>query len=603
MRHGNWWVGMCCLVCAPLWLYASTSEIESKEVNDYLDRNYDENVDRFPEWQTSLGIKKDYGKWNENTDAMALHSLELTKEKLAWLKAEVDPALLDRQTALSYEMAVDSCNDSIKNFKYRLYNYPVNQMFGRHTGIPSFLINSHLISEASDAEAYLSRLRSIDTVIEQLIDGLEKREELGVIPPRFVFPFVIETCLNMVTGRPFDRSVADSALFADFKTKIKTVDVDDAQKEQWMEEARELLIEVVAPAYAEFILFLEDQSTRATDAAGVWKFKDGDAFYAEKLRLTTTTDFTADEIHEIGLREVARIRREMTALKDEVGFEGDLKEFFTFMQTDSQFYYPNTDEGRQAYLDRVNVVIDDMRGRLDTLFISQPTAQLEVKRVEPFREKSAGMAFYSSPAPDGSRPGIFYANLHDMKNMDKYKLEALVYHEAIPGHHMQIALAQQLEGLPKFRKYGGYTAYAEGWGLYSEFIPKEMGLYADPYSDFGRLSWELFRSCRLVVDTGIHAKRWTREEGIAYYLENTPDTERVCVRMVERHIVMPAQATSYKIGMIKILELREKAKQALGDRFDIREFHEVVLSNGAVPLNILEQLVDEYIASNEVITP
>ncbi|TYP97536.1 uncharacterized protein DUF885 [Tenacibaculum adriaticum] len=233
-----------------------------------------------------------------------------------------------------------------------------------------------------------------------------------------------------------------------------------------------------------------------------------------------------------------------------------------------------------------------MKTRLDELFITKPKADLKVKAVEGFREKSAGKAFYQQPALDGSRPGTYYANLYDMASMPTYQMEALAYHEGIPGHHMQIAIAQELKEVPMFRKFGRYTAYVEGWGLYSEFIPKEMGFYADPYSDFGRLAMELWRACRLVVDTGIHAKKWTREQGIKYYIDNTPNAELDAVKMVERHIVMPSQATAYKIGMLKILELRKKAKDALGDKFDIRKFHDVVLTNGPLPLNVLENLVD-----------
>ena len=306
---------------------------------------------------------------------------------------------------------------------------------------------------------------------------------------------------------------------------------------------------------------------------------------------------TAEEIHQIGLDEVARIHGEMRAIMNQVGFEGDLQAFFEFMRTDEQFYYPNTDEGKEAYLARAVAVIDDMRERLDGLFITKPKSEMIVKRVEAFRENSAGTAFYQPPAPDGSRPGTYYANLFNMKNMPKYQLEALAYHEGIPGHHMQIALSIESEGLPKFRKHGFQTAYTEGWGLYCEQVPKELGLYKDPYSDFGRLAMELWRACRLVVDTGIHYKKWTREQGIDYYKSNTPDSERDCIRMVERHIVMASQATAYKVGMLKILELREKAKAILGEKFDIREFHEVILTNGAVPLDILEELIDEYIAS------
>ena len=240
-----------------------------------------------------------------------------------------------------------------------------------------------------------------------------------------------------------------------------------------------------------------------------------------------------------------------------------------------------------------------MEGRLDSLFLTKPKAKLKVKAVESFREKSAGKAFYQQPAPDGSRPGIYYANLYDMAAMPSYQMAALAYHEGIPGHHMQIAIKQELTDIPKFRKFGGYTAYTEGWGLYSEMIPKEIGLYQDPYSDFGRLAMELWRACRLVVDTGIHTKKWTREQGIEYYVTNTPNAKSDAVKMVERHIVMPSQATAYKIGMMKIIELREKSRKLLGDKFDIKEFHDIVLKNGPVPLNVLSELVDSYIESSK----
>jgi uncharacterized protein (DUF885 family) len=317
------------------------------------------------------------------------------------------------------------------------------------------------------------------------------------------------------------------------------------------------------------------------------------------LQRTTTTDLTAEEIHEIGLKEVARIHDEMREIMKTVNFEGSLQDFFTYLKEDQQFFYPNTDEGKQQYIDSATVIIDNMRERLDELFITKPKADMIVKRVEPFREQSAGKAFYQAPAPDGSRPGTYYANLANTEDMPKYDMEALAYHEGIPGHHMDRSIAQELQDIPKFRKFGGYTAYVEGWGLYSEFIPKEMGLYSNPYSDYGRLAAEWWRACRLVVDTGIHLKKWTREDGIAYYQENTAGSDRDCERMVERHIVMPSQATAYKIGMLKILELRAEAQDQLGEAFDIREFHEVVLTSGAVPLNVLERLVDEWVASKQ----
>jgi uncharacterized protein (DUF885 family) len=408
---------------------------------------------------------------------------------------------------------------------------------------------------------------------------------------------VIQDSENILVGQPFDNSNKQSTLLEDFMKKVNKLDIDEKTKSNLEFQANEALLTSVKPAYEGLVSFMKEQKERANTDDGAWKFPDGEAFYNMALKMTTTTDLTADEIHEIGLSEVARIHGEMEAIKNQVGFEGTLQDFFQFMKTDKQFYYTSDQKGKDAYLKEAVHLIDSMKTRLDEIFITKPKADIIVKAVEPFREKSAGKAFYNRPAADGSRPGIYYANLYDMESMPTYQMEALAYHEGIPGHHMQLAIQQELEEVPMFRKFGGYTAYTEGWGLYSEFIPKEMGFYADPYSDFGRLAMELWRACRLVVDTGIHSKKWTREEGIKYYTDNTPNAELDAIKMVERHIVMPGQATAYKIGMLKIVGLRKKAKDALGDKFDIREFHEVVISHGAIPLNVLEDFVDEYISS------
>ncbi len=311
----------------------------------------------------------------------------------------------------------------------------------------------------------------------------------------------------------------------------------------------------------------------------------------------TTTEMTASEIHDLGLAEVARIHGEMRAIMQQVGFEGTLQDFFEFTRTDARFFKPNTDEGKAEYLAEATAMIDTMRDALPTVFNTFPQAELEVKAVEAFRERAAGKAFYQRPAPDGSRPGVYYANLYRMQDMPLYQMEALAYHEGIPGHHMQLAISQELTGIPKFRKYGGYTAYTEGWGLYSEYLPKDMGFYEDPYSDFGRLAMELWRAARLVVDTGLHEKKWTREQATEYLLTNTPNPEGDCIKAIDRYIVMPGQATAYKIGMIKILELREDARTRLGDAFDIRDFHDIVLRDGPVPLQILEENVEEWITN------
>ncbi len=571
----------------------------SQAMNDWFQQEWDAEIALSPMFQTYLGDKTDYDKWDDMSKEAEEKSLERTKARLAYLKDSVDVSALDEATKLSYKLAVQQQEDEIADYKYRLYNYPINQMFGTHSQVPSFLINMHQITDKSDAEAYVARLNAVGPMFDQVIEGLKEREASGIVPPKFVFPRAIESCKNILTGLPFDSSKEPSALLGDFTSKLDRLELADDDKSTLLKNAEKALLNAVKPSYDKLVSFLEEQSERATTDHGAWKFPEGDAYFNNALARTTTTDMTSDEIHELGLAEVKRIHSEMTAIKDKVGFEGSLQDFFKFMKEDKQFYYPDTKAGREEYMETATKLIDSMKSRLDELFLRKPKADMIVKAVEPFREKSAGKAFYQAPALDGSRPGTYYANMYDIMAMPKYQMEALAYHEGIPGHHMERAMSQELENIPMFRKMGGYTAYTEGWGLYTEFIPKEMGLYSDPYSDFGRLAMELWRACRLVVDTGIHTKKWTREEGIKYYVDNTPNAESDAVKMVERHIVMPSQATAYKVGMNKILELRAKAKTQLDEKFDIREFHDVILVNGALPLNVLEDMVDEYISKKQ----
>tara|TARA_B100000700_G_scaffold53820_1_gene57508 strand:- start:1002 stop:2840 length:1839 start_codon:yes stop_codon:yes gene_type:complete len=580
---------------APVQQQVVQSEVA--KANAFFEEVFNRNVMRSPVYQTYMGIKKDYGKWDDESEARAKEDLALAKKDLATL-ATIDRAKLDANTQISYDLMQQNLEQSIADYQWRYHNYPVNQMFGTHSMVAAFLINQHQISSVEDAKAYIARLNGVPKLFTQLQTNLQTRADKGIIAPKFVFPHVIEASQNIIKGAPFGGD-KDSTLLADFKRKVDKLDIDNGDKSALIAEATEALQVSVKPAYNGLISYLQQLEKRADNRDGAWKFPDGKAFYNTMLERTTTTDLSAEQIHAIGLAEVQRIHDEMRAIKEKVGFEGDLKAFMEFMKTDEQFYYPDTEAGREAYLNEAIRVIDDMKGRLDELFLVKPEAGLKVKRVEAFREKSAGKAFYQQPAPDGSRPGVYYANLYDMEAMPTYQLEALAYHEGIPGHHMQIAIAQELEGVPNFRKYGRFTAYTEGWGLYSELLPKEMGLYQDPYSDFGRLAMELWRACRLVVDTGIHAKRWTRQQGIDYYVNNTPNATSDAVKMVERHIVMPSQATAYKIGMLKIVELREQAKKALGDKFDIREYHNIVLKNGPVPLNLLEEMVAEWVASKQ----
>jgi uncharacterized protein (DUF885 family) len=570
---------------------------ESERANAFFEEVFMRGVMRSPVYQTYMGIKKDYDKWDDGSEARALEDLALAKQDLITLRA-FDRSKLDATTQVSYDLMEQGLEQNISDFKWRHHTYPVNQMYGTHSMVPAFLINQHQITDVSDAKAYISRLNGVPVVFEQLEKDLEARAEKGIVAPKFVFPHVIDSSKNILKGAPFTTG-EDSTLLADFKRKVAKLEIAQDEKDALVTDATKALKASVGPAYESLISYLIGLESRADNRDGAWKFPEGEAYYNNALARTTTTDLTAKEIHAIGLAEVARIHDEMRAIKDKVGFKGDLKAFMEFMKTDKQFYLPNTEEGKAKYLADATAMIDNMKERLDELFIVKPKADMIVKRVEAFREKAAGKAFYQQPAPDGSRPGIYYANLYDMEAMPTYQMEALAYHEGIPGHHMQIAIAQELEGIPKFRKFGGYTAYIEGWGLYSELVPKEMGLYEDPYSDFGRLAMELWRACRLVVDTGIHAMKWTRQQGIDYYVNNTPNATSDGVKMVERHIVMPSQATAYKIGMIKIVELRENAKKQLGEKFDIREFHDVVLKSGPVPLNTLEGFVNDWVASKQ----
>lgn len=570
-------------------------EQEAEKLNTFFEEEFQKDLEDSPMLQTRLGIKTDYGSWDDYSHLRHAEDLEEAKRRLNFLENSINPDALREQDLLSYRLYKQNLEEEIEDYDYRFYNYPVNQMFGVHAELPAFLINMHKIDSVSDARAYLERLVGIPGVMDEVIEGMELREMNHIMPPKFVFAHTIESSRNLLQGKPFERSAEASTLLQDFKEKVEKLEIPSSEKTDLILEAQEILVTSVKPAYEKLIAKMEDQQQRATTDAGAWKFPKGDKFYETALKRSTTTDLSAEEIHQIGLNEVARIHKEMEEIMKTVGFEGSLKDFFRFMREDEQFYYPNTPEGREQYLTEAKEYINIMKGKLDELFLTKPEADIVVKAVEPFREKSAGKAFYQRPAIDGSRPGIYYANLYDMEAMPVYQMEALAYHEGIPGHHMQLAIAQELDTLPMFRKLETTTAYVEGWGLYSEILPKDIGMYSDPYSDFGRLAMELWRAIRLVVDTGIHDKEWSREEGIDFYVQNSPNAESDAVKMVERHIVMPGQATAYKIGMNRILELREYAKEELGDNFDIKEFHDVILTNGSVPLNILEEMIVDWV--------
>lgn len=536
----------------------------------------------------------DYGKWDDPSEAAELADFERGQKALSDMRSRFYPATLSPSSQLSYRLFEYQMERAQKAFAFRDNGYIFDQMNGAQAQLPAFLINIHRVSNMADAKAYIARLQGLGPFMESLIAISAKRADKGVIVPDWVFPYVISDAGNITKGAPFDDG-DDSALFADLKTKVAKLDITQDEKNTLIAQGRDALVNSMAPAYKKLITEMQRQQAMATDGDGIWRFPDGEAYYTERLQNYTTTDLSADEIHQIGLDNVARIHGEMRKIMAQVGFTGSLQDFFKKLRTSDEFFY----DDRASYLADVDTKISAMQAQLPKFFNTLPEAPLTVKPVEAFREKSAGKAFYQSPAPDGSRPGTYYVNLYNLKDMSKTELEALAYHEALPGHHLQRAIQTELGNLPPFRRFGGVTAYSEGWGLYSEELGKDMGFYQDPYSDFGRLGMELWRACRLVVDTGLHDKRWSREEAIAYLTENTPNPDGDIRKAIERYIVFPGQATAYMIGKLKIKELRARSQQELGGKFTYGNFHDVILRSGPVPLTIMEERVDSWIAESK----
>jgi uncharacterized protein (DUF885 family) len=539
------------------------------------------------------GIRDDdYGEWDAFDDAAAVAENERRVAARDEMRARFEMADLDAESQLSFRLFERMAERAGDAFEFRNYGYVFDQMNGGQSQLPAFLINIHRVQSRADGEAYVSRLEGLGPAIDTLIAEAERRAEAGVIPPDWVFPYVLSDTRNVISGAPFEEG-EDAPLFADLKEKTNALDIPKGQKDTLISRGRSALLESVGPAYRRLIAMLERHQAIAPEEDGIWRLPRGAEYYAERLRYYTTTDLPADEIHRIGLENVARIHGEMRAIMEQVGFEGTLEEFFEHLRTNDEFFY----DTREAYLADARATVDTMRARLPESFGRLPQADLIVKPVEEFREQSAGKAFYQAPTPDGSRPGTYYVNLYNLRDMSRTELEALVYHEAVPGHHLQRAIQVETEDLPAFRRFGGFTAYTEGWGLYAEELGKEMGGYDDPYSDFGRLGMELWRACRLVVDSGIHHLRWSRERAIRYLQQNTPNPEGDIRKAIERYIVYPGQATAYMIGKLRIMELREQARAALGEDFDIRGFHDTVLLAGPVPLDVLAEQVEAWIAA------
>ena len=563
--------------------------------NAFLDAAFDESAALSPERLTSLGIKQQYDKLDDYTDAGETKALVLSETQLARMKKDFDPAKLSPASKLSWTLFAQQVERAREGHKWRFHNYIATSNGSPAGQIPVFLINQHRVDSVEDARAYVSRLHEVKRVMAEISASLKEAADKGIVAPNFTFDPVEKDARKVITGAPFDGG-PDSALWADFNKKVAALKIDDAAKADLLDQGKAALTGDFKAGYEQFIATQAAIKPLAKGANGAWSLPDGAAYYAYRLKVSTTTDMTADQIHETGLSELKRIHVEMQAIMDKVGFKGSLVDFFTLLKTDPKFQYPNTPEGKAAYLKDATGFIAQVMDVAPKWFLRLPKAPLEVRSVETWREATAGVAFYNRPAPDGSRPGIYYVNLSDMTQVLKPQIEGISYHEGAPGHHFQIALAMETQGLPKFRKFGGYGAYSEGWGLYSERLGKEMGFYQDPYSDFGRLTAEAWRAVRLVTDSGLHAKKWTREQAMQFFRENAMLSERDIQKEVERYICWPGQATSYKTGELQIRKLRAKSEKALGSKFDIREFHDAILRDGALPLDVLEQQLDGWIA-------
>ncbi len=568
-------------------------------LNVFYDKVFIQFVFDEPELLTQIGLVEQFG--------ITGHNAKLNDESPAHQQAGFDRLHRDLDQLHSYPLEKQNPSQRLSTSvldwfltvqaegeKFQWDNYPVNQLFGMQNQFPSFMANSHRLLAPRDCDYYVKRLEALPMKFDQVLEGVKLRETKGVIPPRFVVEEVLKE-MNEFVAKP----AAENILATSFKTRAAKIEkLDEQKRNEFQGHVENAITASVYPAYKKLIDYFTALLPRTTTDDGVWKFADGEAFYAHQLRENTTTTLNPADIHSLGVSEVARIEDEMRTLLDANGYAGQpIGPAMKAMSDDPRFLFPNDDNGRTAALTEYKRLIDQALERSTKLFVTIPKAKIEVRRVPEFKEATAPGAYYEPAALDGTRPGVFYANLRAMNEIPKWSMPTLSYHEGVPGHHFQISTAQELKGVPQFRKMIPFTAYAEGWALYTEWLAKEAGWYEnDSFGDLGRLQAELFRAVRLVVDTGIHAQRWPREKAIAYMLEKTGMGEKEVTSEIERYIVAPGQACAYKVGMLKLQELRAKTQRELGDKWDEREFHDVVLKDGALPLEILQQQVSAYIA-------
>ncbi len=615
-RTWKFWTGrtlLVLIVLAGVWI---TNLIWFKpfSINHFYEKVFIEIVVNSPEITTQLGVPILYDLYKYDLDDISDHRLweKLKKDKENYktlLSYNFDKQSSDNQLntqILGYYIKVNS----VEKEPFFYYDYPANQIFGVQSNLPSMMVSSHKLNNAKDIKAYITRLSKFEIKFSQLLDNLIIRESKGIILPRFIIAILLDEMRGFVglTSDSLANGSADplaavksNVLYTHFVTKVDAInDIPEKQKNDYKNQVAEAIENKVFPAYQNIIDYFDNLYLKATNDAGVWKFPNGDNYYKYMLKLYTTTDLSPEEVYNIGISEVERIKEEMNAILLSEGYADSTKtigEIILALSTEERFVYPNNDEGRQMIIAEYNRILEEISFGIGDAFDIFPKAGLEVKRMPEFKEEGSPFAYYEPPAMDGSRGGVFFTNLRAPHEVVKFGMKTLAYHEGIPGHHVQLGIQVELEGLPTFRTVMPFTAYLEGWALYTEQLAWELGFYEnDPFGNLGRLQAEMFRAVRLVVDVGLHYKKWTREEAIDYMVSYTGDPTKQVITEIERYIVMPGQACAYKIGMLKILELRERTKQKLGDKFDLREFHTTVLKNGAVPLDILEDIINDYIS-------
>jgi uncharacterized protein (DUF885 family) len=584
----------------------SAASADARLLTD-LDGAYARLLAANPSLATDQGLREGNDRWESIGESGARAEAAAATEELARVRREFAAAPLGPKARLQYRVFEGSQELLLERYRWRNHIYPLNQIVGPPIDIPQVLA-SQSVTSVEDAEAWLRRVSAAPGYLGGLVERLELQAQGGVFLPRSVYPILIGQARGIRDGIPArDEPGAtwQCSMLDDFRGKVAALPATAAAQEALLARAKSKLVQDLRPAYDRVIATLEAHAARTPITGGVWQLPDGDAFYAFLVRQYTTTDMTPAQVHEMGLREVERTHREMATIMRQVGFEGDLRAFMQKMKADPSFYLPNDDAGRAAYLARARDIVDAMRARLPEAFLAPPALPLAIEPTPAYRAAGAPSGFYTAGTPDGSRPGLVSLNLSRMEENPLYDLESLLYHEAIPGHHLQISSIQVDPAIPRLRKVERYwenSAFVEGWALYAERLGKEMGFFKDPYSDFGRLAAELWRATRLVVDSGLHYKRWTREQAIAYLDENTPSPRATNEGAVDRYLAVPGQATSFMVGMQHILAERERARAALGARFDVREFHAKVLENGYVPLWAVSDSVGRWIAEETKLT-